>query len=134
MFPEVIISRPIHDPRERWARLLRENRLGRTVGLVFYTPKFWDCREHDFDSGWQKFERDISAGPPVWHVIFAAEQKAIHVNCTRRHMSYRGYAYWVGPKRRYYLYYMGADLGYGPKRSWWKILQVREHGEYVKWV
>lgn len=131
----MIISRMIHDPE--WGKSSplgrRENRMGRTVGLVFYTPKYWKCSEYDFDGGWKKFTRDVNEGPPEWWAEHSAEQKSWHVNCgpRTRHMSYKGYLYWVGPKRRYDFHYMGK-LPYGPPESK-RLLWVRKHGQYVKW-
>jgi hypothetical protein len=112
--------------------MARKNRMGQTVGLVFYTPKYWKCSEYDFDGGWRKFARDEKACPPDWWAEHSAEQKAWHIDCgpKTRHLSHPGYVYWVGPKRRYQLHYMGA-IGSGPIQS--GLFSVFKHGRYVKW-
>jgi hypothetical protein len=107
---------------------IRPNGLGRTVGLVFHTPKYWNCRKHDFDMGW------LWVSPPLDEHTKERryEEMLAHSGCRwpYRHRSYKGYMYWIGPKRRYQLNYMGP-LGLGQKpRAWFK---VGRHNDYVRW-
>lgn len=120
----MLISREIEDPN--WP--IRPNGLGRTVGFVFHTPKFWNCRKKDFDYGW------LWESPPLDERVKARryEEWKFHQSCRwpHLHLSYKGYMYWVGPRRRYQLNYMGP-LGLGPKpRAWFEI---KSSGRYVRW-
>lgn len=122
----MILSRMIEDPEWR-----KPNKMGRTVGLVFYTPKFWDCRTENWEprQHWQKFSRRADDPVPQWMVDFCAKEKAAHAACKRRHMSYKGYMYWTGPKHRYYCYYMG-QRGIGQKKG---IFARRSGDRYIRW-
>jgi hypothetical protein len=107
----LFISRMIYDPNYTWSSTgqPRPNHMGRTVGLTFYTPKFWNCQTIRPDS-----YRHTDPRCP-W---------------PNRHMSYKGYLYWTGPKRRYQLNYMGP-LHLGDERRWFKVFK---HGRYTRWL
>ena len=103
-------SKMIRDPNTK-----RDNLLGVTVGLVFYAPKFWDCKAYDFYAS--QFDEMLGDRPLPEHVKEERDQaKLAHENCKRKHLSYRGYMYWNGPKRRYDFYYMGPVQYQAP---WW---------------
>jgi hypothetical protein len=117
-------TKMIYDPTKRFS-----NKLGLTVGLTLHTPKFWSCKDTDFDFG------GLWISPPLSDKTkeLRHNMALAHASCRwpYRHMSYRGYAYWTGPKRRYEFRYMGATH---PRDRWWKPFSVSEHGRYVRWL
>lgn len=119
----MLLSRMINDPSWR----LQPNRLGRTVGLVFYTPKFWNCREHDF----MRSHLDDDFAPSEETLADRRQRAEDHSRCRwpYRHLSYKGYTYWIGPRRRYEFYYMGHP-GYGPEHG---LFRVIKHATHVRW-
>lgn len=122
----MFISRMINDPNSRF----QPNLMGRTVGIVFHTPKFWNCEGYmqtDEQLHFNQFSR--SGNEPVKDSILKMRiaSRDYHAKCKwpRRHMSYRGYVYFHGPKKRYSFYYMGNIYRH-------KLFEVREHHTYTK--
>lgn len=121
-------SKMILDPTQ-----VRGNRRGMTVGLVFYTPKYWSCKTYDFYASQFDHMKMQEDGTMILSDKEKEERyqaKKAHANCKRKHMSYKGYMYWVGPKRRYQLHYMGDINPYNSNPGWG---YVKKHGQYVRW-
>lgn len=117
-------SKMIYDPTTgySWGNLM-----GHTVGLVFHTPKFWDCKTYDFYTSQFDSMRNWVLDEDLMEERY--QQKQAHANCRRKHISYRGYMYWVGPKRRYEFRYMGRTHEHQSK---WPFA-VYKHGRYTRW-
>ncbi len=111
-------SKMIFDPSTRF-----DNRMGLTIGLTVHTPKFWDC---------QKSPHDVSHldEPPLDDETKERKyrMRLAHRSCKRRHLSYRGYAYWTAPKRRYEFRYMGRSFSHQSK---WPF-SVHKHSTYTR--
>lgn len=130
-----LISKMIYDPTPRSRILLRGNRMGRTVGFVLHTPKFFHCHKYDFYTS--QFDEMRNAPLDEETLERRYQSKRAHAHCTkwwrrynRRHLSYPGYLYFVGPKRRYQLHYMGDINPHNSNPAWGYI---RKHNMYVRW-
>lgn len=116
----MLISRMVEDPH--W--IIRPNKVARTIGFYGHTPKFWSCKDYDFDAFWKSHSREHTVEIPDLGVVTipaditdpeqirelqesAAEQREAHAQCKRKHMSYVGYLVFVGPRNRYTFWYMG---------------------------
>lgn len=105
-------------------------KLARTTGLYAHLPKYWSCRNHDFNSGWRKFA-DASPNPlnprwedrPDWWDDHVQEQRQAHARCPwpYRHRSYAGYLSYVGNRVSWTWFYMGNPYRPG------SLLEVARH-------
>ncbi len=122
-----LVSKTIRDPTD--GLFPKRNGMGRTVGVVLRTPKFWDCQTYDFDTS--QFDT-MNDGPLSERQMSERyEQKAAHRGCKRKHLSYRGYVYWIGPARRIDFRFMGPTH---TRQRWWKPVTIAKHGMYVRWL
>lgn len=126
-------SKMIYDPNQqsRWAQ--QGNKLGHTVGLVFYSTKYMKCNPEgmfasQFDTmsyrngdGLDEQELEERFQYWYWHKH--------HCKPGARHRTYKGYMYWTGPKRRYEFRYAGRTH---PRDKWYKPFTVSKHGRYTR--
>jgi hypothetical protein len=81
----------------------------RTNGFSGHLPKYWSCKDYDFNAGWRKFA-DSGKHPlyprwedrPDWWDAHVQEQRDAHAACRwpYRHRSYSGYIFYLGRKVR----------------------------------
>jgi hypothetical protein len=122
-----LVSQMIYDPNVE-----RPNRMGLTIGLTVRTSKYWDCKKYDFLVS-QFDDMHHRHGEGLSEETMERRYQAVlaHRNCTKKHRSHVGYAYWTGPKRRYTFRYMGPV--WRGRDVWWKPFSVRKHGRYTQW-
>lgn len=117
----------ILDPTARF----QPNKLGVTVGLTFHTPKYSKCEPEAYLAS--QFDEMRYPDPLDEETL---EDRFLYwwyhkQRCKKkRHLNYRGYMYWTGPKRRYDFRYMGATH---PRERWWKPFSVSKNGRYTRW-
>lgn len=126
----MFISRNIYSPNFR----IPGNTTDRSPGFYAHTPKYWNCRDHDFSNGWMKFQRDVSEGPPEGWAEHEREQRARHEHCRwpYRHLSYSGYVCYVFPnKGRLTFWYWGRSPNPTQRRLDWQPDYQRRYNRRV---